>query len=110
MTKTQLKHILGTFGYSFGMMTKLDGIQTISTCFDSNQYPGPSTRFKFLDDHDLLLVYYGHEGKDGDFIARRNDQKGNPVPDFYISYDSIYAITAVTPLNISEPYRLGKEL
>lgn len=108
MTIEQVTYILDKYGYATNQIIKFPEVSTIVTELNSAQYPGSSTRFQFLSgDASLMLIYYGHEDSKGNFVFARTEN-GKPKPNFYIPISSIYAIRAVSPINWSEPYKIGK--
>lgn len=108
MTNEQTKYILDQYGYAENQIIKFPEISSIITDFNSTQYPGDSTRFKFLTgDNSLLLVYYGKENRDGEFEYSRIEN-GEPKPNFYIPLSVVYAIRVVNRYNQAEPYKYNK--
>ena len=102
MTTTQISNFLSELGYSLDKEIAMKEVSSILLNIDQNLYPGKTTRFNFSTKHgELLLVYYGHEDSEGNFI------KNQEVPNFFISFSTIVGFHMVSPNHISEPYKLS---
>ena len=103
MTKAQIRTILNDLNYSLDNIISLKEISSISTDTDAHFYPGKTNRFNFTSDG-LMLVYNGIE--DGENFKFENKN----IPSIIVPFFSIMDISLVNPLNIPEPYRLGRSV